>query len=71
MMAVDDQLMTINQVARRASVTREAVYKWMKSGALRWVQVGARRRIPESAWQAFVKPGNTLTEEVQDAVSEG
>ncbi len=52
-----EKLYTIPEAAEYLGVTRQAVYKWMRQGRLRFVIVGADRRIPESALLAFVRPG--------------
>lgn len=54
---MDERYYTIDQVAERFGVTRAGVYKWMKSGQLRYVVVGAHRRITESAIRDFIKEG--------------
>ena len=54
---MEERFYTIDQVAELFSVTRAAVYKWMKSGELKYVLVGAHRRIPQSALNAFIKEG--------------
>ena len=54
---MDERFYTIDQVAELFSVTRAAVYKWMKSGQLKYVLVGAHRRIPQTALNAFIKEG--------------
>jgi excisionase family DNA binding protein len=54
-----EKLYTIPEAAEYLGVTRQAVYKWMRQGRLRFVLVGADRRVPESALRAFVKPGST------------
>ncbi len=48
---------TIEEVARKLRVTRTTVYRWMQSGALRYVMAGERRRIPQSALNSFLKDG--------------
>ena len=54
---MDERFYTIDQVAELLSVTRAAVYKWMKAGQLKYVLVGAHRRIPQSALNAFIREG--------------
>jgi excisionase family DNA binding protein len=56
---MDERYYTIDQVAELFTVTRAAVYKWMKSGQLKYVLVGAHRRIPQSAINAFIKEGKS------------
>ena len=48
---------TIEEVAQKLRVTRTTVYRWMQAGALRYVMAGERRRIPQSALDAFLKEG--------------
>ncbi len=54
---MDEPLYTIQEVAQRLKVTRKAVYDWMRAGRLRYIYVGERRRIPQSAIEAFVRTG--------------
>ncbi len=60
---------TIDEVAERLKVTRKAIYDWMRSGELGYVQIASRRRIPQSALSAFIKAGKP--EEVSEGDSEG
>lgn len=48
---------SINQIAEMFGVTRTAVYDWMNSGKLDFIVVGARRRISQSAVDAFLAKG--------------
>ncbi len=52
-----DEFYTIDEVAKMFKVTRATVYEWMRSGDLAYVQVGGRRRITQSAINAFIKEG--------------
>ncbi len=54
---MEERFYTIDQVAQMFAVTRAAVYKWMKAGQLKYVLVGAHRRIPQSALNAFIREG--------------
>jgi excisionase family DNA binding protein len=63
---MDERYYTIDQVAERFGVTRAGVYKWMKSGQLRYVVVGAHRRITESAIREFVKDGRPEDVDAQE-----
>ena len=54
-----DEFYTIDEVAKMFKVTRATVYEWMRSGDLAYVQVGGRRRITQSAINAFIKEGKT------------
>ena len=49
-------LYTVNEVAKQFGVTRTTIYKWMADGSLPYVMVGQRRRIPEWALKAFIRP---------------
>jgi excisionase family DNA binding protein len=49
---------TIEEVAQKLRVTRTTVYRWMHSGALRYVMAGERRRIPQSSLDAFLREGH-------------
>ena len=48
---------TIEEVAQKLRVNRVTIYRWMQSGALRYVMAGERRRIPQSALDAFLREG--------------
>ncbi len=48
---------TIEEIAKKLRVSRVTVYRWMQSGALRYVMAGERRRIPQSALDAFLREG--------------
>ena len=50
-----ETLYTIREAARVLRVQRETVYRYMQSGALKYVIVGKVRRIRESDLQAFVR----------------
>ena len=50
-----ETLYTIREAARVLRVQRETVYRYMQSGALKYVMVGKVRRIRESDLQAFVR----------------
>ncbi len=53
-----EEYYTVDEVAKVLKVTRQTVYDWMRSGRLEYVIVGDRRRISQSALQAFIKKGN-------------
>lgn len=53
---VHEEYFTVQEVADRLKVTRQAVYDWIKEGRLRAVKVGNRTRIPGSAVDEFVRP---------------
>lgn len=57
-----EQLYTIKQVAEHLQVSRKTVYDWMSAGRLRYVLVGEHRRIPQSALEEFIRPGEPETE---------
>jgi excisionase family DNA binding protein len=52
-----EEFYTVDEVAKMFKVTRTTVYEWMRSGALAYVQVGGRRRVTQSAINAFIKAG--------------
>ena len=52
-----EQFYTVKEVAVTLKVTRQTIYRWMQSGGLRYVLAGDRRRIPQSALDAFLKEG--------------
>ena len=66
---MEERFYTIDQVAELFNVTRAAVYKWMKAGELKYVVVGAHRRIPQSALNAFIKEGKPEAESSEEMFS--
>jgi excisionase family DNA binding protein len=52
-----EEYYTIEEVAKKLRVTRVTIYRWMQSGALRYVMAGERRRIPQSALDSFLREG--------------
>ena len=48
------ELYTIQEVADLFEVTKPTVYDWMNNRGLRWVQLGARRRISRAELERFV-----------------
>ena len=63
-----EQFYTVDEVAKALKVTRQSVYRWMQSGQLRYVMVGDRRRISQSALNAFIREGKP--EDVQEDAEE-
>lgn len=57
-MKLDKDLYTVEEVADMLGVSRQAVYRWFKQRGLRWVHLGARRRVTREAIQEFLRPGN-------------
>lgn len=55
-MPVKEHYYTVQEIADRFRVTRQAIYNWIDEGRLRAVKVGRALRIPESAVADFVKP---------------
>lgn len=47
---------TIEETAEMLKVSRAMLYRYMNKGLLAYVVVGERRRIPQSALNAFVRP---------------
>ena len=66
---MEERFYTIDQVAELFSVTRAAVYKWMKAGQLKYVFVGAHRRIPQSALSAFIREGRPEEAEEREEIA--
>jgi excisionase family DNA binding protein len=52
---MDEEFYTPAEIATKLKVTKQAVYKWMKAGALDYVFVGSERRITTSALLRFVE----------------
>jgi excisionase family DNA binding protein len=59
-----EQFYTVEEVATALKVTRQTIYRWMQAGDLHYVMAGDRRRIPQSALNAFLKEGRP--EETED-----
>lgn len=53
------KLYSPNSAARALDLSRSKVYDLMKSGALRYVQIGADRRIPASEIARIASEGST------------
>jgi excisionase family DNA binding protein len=72
---MEDELLTVEEVARSLKVTRKAVYDLMRAKRLPYVQIGVTRgrRIRKSALEAFLKGANrgVETEGKSDYTSEG
>ena len=60
-----EELLTIKEAAERLKVHRVTLYEWMRSGQLRYVLVGQRRRIPESAIAEFIRTAEPQQEAKQ------
>jgi len=52
---MDTLLLRPDEVAKTLSVGRSTVYELMRSGALISVRIGACRRVPRAAVQAYVE----------------
>ena len=72
---MEDELLTVEEVARTLKVTRKAVYDLMRANRLPYVQIGISRgrRIRRSVLDSFLKEGirgldrGSYTEENQQA----
>ncbi len=65
---MDEQYLTVAQVATRLQVSRQAVYNWISEGRIQAVKLGKSVRIPISSLLAFmqpVKPGETIEDDGQ------
>lgn len=49
-----ERMYSIAEVAALWSVSRDQVERLMRAGDLRWVQLGARRRVPASALAEYL-----------------
>ena len=57
---MEDELLTVDEVATRLKMTRKGVYDLMRAGRLPYVQIGLQRgrRIRRSVLDAFLKSGD-------------
>lgn len=66
-MAVDDQLLTVSEVAARMRANKETVRRWLRTGRLRGLRPGGDRlgyRIAESELARFIaESGRSLAAE--------
>lgn len=53
---MDEEYFTVQEVAKKFRVSRQAVYDWIEAGRLRAVKVGERVRISAAAVEEFVRP---------------
>jgi excisionase family DNA binding protein len=66
-----ERLYTVQEAADYLSCTKAAIYKWMKEGRLRYVEIGLRgRRVPESALQDFLRDPHTQSSRSQETEEE-
>lgn len=63
---VEQRYYSINEVADLFGVTRKAVYNWMGDGRLEYEVIGARRRITQTALDAFIASGKQRTSETAE-----
>ena len=54
-----DEYYTIEEVADKLKVTRQAIHKWIKAGRLESVKAGRARRIPRTAVERLLHEGGT------------
>jgi len=47
-------LLTVNETCARLGVSRATVYRLMRRGEIRYVRVGARRRVPDWSLRAYL-----------------
>lgn len=50
-----EKLYTIKEAAELLKTTRQSIYNWNKKGLLKFVRVGEKPRITESALKQFIK----------------
>ena len=60
-----EEYLTVDEVAKRLKVTRQAIYNWINEGRLKAVKAGRSTRIPESAVKEFLQPWKPSEEEAQ------
>lgn len=51
---MEDEFYTVEEVAARFKVTRQAVYNWIADGRLEAIRLGKARRIPRQALEKFL-----------------
>ena len=51
-----EEYLTVEEVAQRLKVTKQAIYNWINEGKLHAVKAGRATRIPLSSLEAFLKP---------------
>jgi excisionase family DNA binding protein len=52
---MSNNLLTVNEVAKRLKVTRATVYALMNRGELTYTTVGQRRRVEESEIERYIE----------------
>jgi excisionase family DNA binding protein len=71
---MNERLYTITEAAAYFGVKRDTIYRWMRlpeGQRLRYVYVGTRRRIPQSAVDAFVRPVDDLGTNAEAKIGDG
>jgi excisionase family DNA binding protein len=61
-----NQLLTLDQVADRLSVSRSTVSRLLKQSHLRSARIGGNRRVLESDLEAFIKSAMNNSEDVPE-----
>lgn len=51
---MEEEFLTVSEVAKRLRVTRQAVYKWLEDGDLKGYKFGRIVRIPQRDFDRFV-----------------
>ena len=60
-----DRLLTVEEIASRLNLTTETIRRWLRSGRLRGIRIGARRagwRIPERDFDRYLRHQMSMTE---------
>jgi len=60
-----EEYLTVEEVAKRLKVTKQAIYNWINEGRLQAVKAGRSTRILGSSLEAFLRP-YTPTEDRKD-----
>jgi excisionase family DNA binding protein len=63
-----DRLLTVEEIAERLNLSTETIRRWLRSGRLRGIRIGARRagwRIPERDLAAYLRDQMSMTEEAR------
>jgi excisionase family DNA binding protein len=61
-----DRLLTVEDIAERLNLSPETIRRWLRTGRLHGIRIGARRagwRIPERNFDQYLQNQITMTEQ--------